>query len=219
MIIPVRKKSTISRNQAAYFLIAIGTVAAICAIFLLVNGHRAAVQAPNNGQAGSSSTKPSARSVAHYQVAPDVPKYISIPAIKLSTTRVMQLGLTKNNQIAVPNNIYDAGWYNQSAKPGQPGATFIYGHVSSWQANGAFYNLKKLQPGDSVTITRGDNKTFTYKVVSSKVYPYDHVNMNQVLAPVDPSRPGLNLMTCAGQVIKGTSEFNERLVVFTSLAT
>ena len=28
---------------------------------------------------------------------------------------------------------------------------------------------------------------------------------------------GLNLMTCTGEAIAGTSEFNERLVVFTSL--
>jgi LPXTG-site transpeptidase (sortase) family protein len=117
------------------------------------------------------------------------------------------------------HQIYDAGWYNASAKPGQDGAMFIYGHVSSWQANGAFYNLKKLTAGDTITITRGDNATFTYKVVSSKIYPKDDVDMNAVLAPVDASKPGLNLMTCTGTVIKGTSEFSDRLVVFMSLVS
>jgi hypothetical protein len=41
--------------------------------------------------------------------------------------------------------------------------------------------------------------------------------MQQVLSSVNPDQPGLNLMTCTGQVIKGTSQFNERLVVFTTL--
>lgn len=41
--------------------------------------------------------------------------------------------------------------------------------------------------------------------------------MNKTLSPINSQTPGLNLMTCTGQVIKGTSEFNERLVVFTSL--
>ena len=41
--------------------------------------------------------------------------------------------------------------------------------------------------------------------------------MSQVLSPVNPTKPGLNLITCTGQVISGTSEFNERLVVYTSL--
>jgi LPXTG-site transpeptidase (sortase) family protein len=129
----------------------------------------------------------------------------------------MSLGVVKNNQIAVPDNIYDAGWYNGSAKPGQKGAMFIYGHVSSWKAKGIFYNLKKLKPGDSITVTRGDDSTFTYKVVTTKIYPYNNVDMKQVLAPADQNKPGLNLMTCTGKIIKNTSEFEQRLVVFTTL--
>jgi sortase A len=96
---------------------------------------------------------------------------------------------------------------------------FIYGHVSSWTADGVFYNLKKLVTGDDITITRGDNQTYTYKVVRSEVYPYNNVPMNTVLSPSNPKVPGLNLMTCTGSVIKGTSEFNERLVVYTNLVT
>jgi sortase A len=210
-------RKRISSKQFAYVLIIIGILAAGAAVFLLIRDHRSAVHTPGTNQSAPSSAKPKQAAVTSYQVAPALPKYINIPAAGVPTTRIVQLGLTKNNQIAVPDNIYDAGWYDQSAKPGQSGAMFIYGHVSSWQASGVFYNLKKLKAGDKMTITRGDNQTFTYQVVSSKIYPYNAVDMNQVLAPVDPSKQGLNLMTCTGQVIKGTSEFNERLVVFTSL--
>jgi hypothetical protein len=45
----------------------------------------------------------------------------------------------------------------------------------------------------------------------------DSVPMNIVLTPTKSANSGLNLMTCAGSIIKGTSEFSERLVVFTSL--
>lgn len=166
-----------------------------------------------------SSERPSADEVNNYAVAPDLPKYINLPTIGVSKTRIIQRGLTKNNQIAEPDNIYDTGWYNGSAKPGQKGALFIYGHVSSWQANGVFYNLKKLKPGDKIYIVRGDNKQFVYQVVSLKTYNYKHVDMGQVLSPIDAGRPGLNLMTCTGQIMKGTSEFNERLVVFASLVS
>lgn len=132
---------------------------------------------------------------------------------------MLKLGLTSGGAIAVPDNIYDAGWYDKSSLPGQKGAMFIYGHVSSWTADGIFHDLKKLKAGDSVVITRGDNKKFTYRVISTKTYPYNKVDMNQVLSPIDGNETGLNLMTCTGQIIKGTSEFNERLVVFTSLAS
>jgi len=166
---------------------------------------------------GPSSAKPRQQTIDSYQVSPDLPRYIAIPSIKVTKTRVIQLGLGKNDQIAAPNNIYDTGWYKGSAKPGQNGAMFIYGHVSNWSANGIFYNLKKLHPGDKIIITRGDNKVFIYQVDSTRVYPYNKVPMQTVLAPTDSSKPGLNLMTCTGQIIKGTSEFNERLVVFTTL--
>lgn len=203
-------------------LIVLGIIMAVVAILLLLHDHRTEPQPPAGAQQSlhaPSSKKPPQAAISSYTVAPDLPKYIEIPAIQVPKTRIMQLRLMKNNEIATPHNIYDTGWYDDSAKPGQNGAMFIYGHVSNWKADGVFYNLKKLQPGDTVTITRGDNKMYTYKVVSSKIYLHDKVDMSQVLLPIDPNKPGLNLMTCTGQVIKGTSEFSERLVVFTSLAS
>jgi sortase (surface protein transpeptidase) len=166
-----------------------------------------------------SSTKLSSKSVASYSVPAADPKYISIPAINISNVPVLRLGLMSDGVIATPDNIYETGWYDGSSLPGQLGAMFIFGHVSSWTADGVFYNLKKLIPGDTVTIIKGDNTVYTYSVVTSKVYPYKAVNMSQVLYPVNANDPGLNLMTCTGQVISGTSEFNERLVVFTSLVS
>ncbi len=206
------------RSRAGAVLIIVGMALGLVAIGLFVQSRHGEPEPPPGAvqTAAKSSVKPSTTQIASYNVSPDLPKYIAIPNIGLRQSRIIQLGLVKN-EITVPDNIYDAGWYDGSSKPGQPGAMFIYGHVSSWKANGIFYNLKKLRPGNTITITRGDNTTYTYQVVSSKVYSYNSVNMQEVLSPVDAGKPGLNLMTCIGQVIKGTSEFNERLVVFASL--
>lgn len=165
-----------------------------------------------------SSTKPSEDDLSNYKVAPDLPRFLNIPAIKVPKSRIIQLGVTKQNQIASPDNVYDAGWYKNSAKPGQAGAMFIYGHVSSWTANGLFHDLKKLKYGDKIFIEKGDGEVLVYSVDKLKTYPADKVDMNEVLAPVNQAAPGLNLMTCTGKVIKGTSEFDQRLVVFTSLS-
>jgi len=207
----------------SYGLLTVGVVGLLISGFLY-NHH--AGSPPDNLKVSSvdvapapSSVKPTVEAVASYNVAPTLPKYISIPSIGISNTRIIRLGILSNGQIATPDNIYDTGWYDASAKPGQNGAMFIYGHVSSWTANGIFYNLKKLQPGDDITITRGDNQIFTYQVITIKIYPYMNVDMSAVLSPIKPTLPGLNLMTCTGQVIAGTSEFNERLVVFTSLVS
>jgi sortase A len=214
-----RNKST---NLIAYSLLVVGIAGLIISGVLYV--HRS--NPPRDITIGSvdvtpapSSVKPTAAAIASYSVPPTSPKYISIPAIGITNTRIIRLGLLANGQIATPDNIFDTGWYDGSSKPGQSGAMFIYGHVSSWTADGVFYNLKKLKAGDDVTITRGDNQTYTYRVVTTKIYPYMSVDMNAVLSPINSSLPGLNLMTCTGQVIAGTSEFNERLVVFTSLVS
>jgi LPXTG-site transpeptidase (sortase) family protein len=211
-----------STNLLAYGLLVVGVAGLIISGVLYVHRSRP----PHNLTISSvdvtpapSSVKPTAAAVASYRVPPTSPKYISIPAIGITNTRIIRLGLLANGQIATPDNIFDTGWYDGSSKPGQSGAMFIYGHVSSWTADGIFYNLKKLKAGDDITITRGDNQTFTYQVVTTRIYPYMSVNMGAVLSSINPSVPGLNLMTCTGKVIPGTSEFNERLVVFTSLVS
>ena len=210
----------------AWFLIAIGL--ATLALAGLMYARRAGdtppplpqqLMAPGETAAPASIVKPSAKAVADYKVASALPKYIGIPAIGVSKARVLSLGLTSDDSIAVPTSGYDTGWYNGSAKPGQAGAMFIYGHVAGWNEGGVFYNLKKLKPGDKITVTRGDNTTYTYRVDSLKVYPVTNVDMNTVLSPTDPTRPGLNLMTCVWTVVNGKSEFNSRQVIFSSLVT
>jgi hypothetical protein len=38
--------------------------------------------------------------------------------------------------------------------------------------------------------------------------------MSALLSPINAGKPGLNLITCTGDVIKGTNDFTERIVVF-----
>jgi sortase (surface protein transpeptidase) len=91
----------------------------------------------------------------------------------------------------------------------------IDGHVSGGNVPGIFYDLKKLTPGMTLSVERGDGKILTYRVVKSVSYDYQNVDMHAVLSPVNPHTRGLNLITCDGQVMKGGGNFDKRLVVFT----
>lgn len=165
------------------------------------------------------STKPiSTYSLASYQVAPTLPRYIMIPKLGVDA-RVLSVGVTKTGALATPYNVFDTAWYNLSAKPGQPGAMLIDGHVSSWTAHGVFYGIKSLVGGDIIKIERGDGTIYTYKVVRDQVYPSGNVNMKAAVTPIVPGQPGLNLITCTGDVIPGTSKFNERVIVFATLVS
>jgi len=151
----------------------------------------------------------------NYTVAPDAPRYIYIDKIAVKAV-VRPMGLTKDSAIQAPGNVHDAGWYTGSAKPGQPGAMLIDGHVANWATMSVFHNLKSLAPGDIVTIERGDGTKLHYRVVTSQSFPVDKVDMNAAMAPINGAAPGLNLITCDGDVVHG-NEFDRRLVVFTQL--
>jgi sortase (surface protein transpeptidase) len=160
-----------------------------------------------------STTKPVVGAFASYTVAANLPRYIFIPRLSVQAI-VRPLGLTTNGQLATPDNVYDSGWYTKSSTPGQPGVMVIDGHVSSWTTNGVFYGLKTLQPGDIIQIERGDGATVNYSVVKKQVYAYQQVDMVALLSPIYAGKPGLNLITCTGDVIKGTNDFTERIVIF-----
>ena len=157
--------------------------------------------------------KPTYQSLASYTVPANNPRYIKIPSLGVNA-RILNVSTDKNGALKTPNNVFDTAWYNQSNLPGEPGAMLIDGHVSSWTSHGVFYGIKKLVGGDSISITRGDGKVFNYSVVSTKIYDVNNVDMKAAVTPIDSTVPGLNLITCGGKVKPGTSEFNERVIVF-----
>lgn len=170
----------------------------------------------NHGQAtgdNPSTQPPAADYFDSYQVGPDKPRYIFIPKIDVKTV-VQPVGLTEAGAVGTPYNIYFTGWYSGSAKPGQPGAMLIDGHVAAWKTKGIFYDLAKLQPGDKLKIERGDGKIFNYQVRLTKTYPVDKLDMAKLLSPIDPAKPGLNLITCAGAIEQASGHFTDRTVIF-----
>jgi len=160
-----------------------------------------------------STIKPTARAVADYVVAPTLPRYLIIPKLGVNA-RILSVGLNAQGAVGTPDNIYDTAWYDQSAQPGQQGATLIDGHISSWTANGVFYGLKTLLPGDSIDVQSGNGAVFTYQVVKTQIYDANDVDMAAAMVSINPSKSGLNLISCTGDVIQGTNDFNERVVVF-----
>ncbi len=159
---------------------------------------------------------PPPTAVKTYQVAPDLPKYIEIPKLNVKA-RVKSLSVNAKNELQAPNSIYDAGWYNGSAKPGDgpgSGAAVIDGHVHGPTQPGIFVNLKKLVAGDIITITRGDNKVISYKVVKTQNYEAANLDIGNALTSAIPGQSALNLITCGGPYDKASGEYTQRTIVF-----
>ncbi len=170
----------------------------------------------NNTSLPPSEVKPPESGMGSYQVAPNLPKYLKIPKLSVSTL-VKPLGVTSSNELKAPANIYDTGWYDASAHPGDPGslgAVLIDGHVHGPTLPGVFANIKKLVAGDTIEITRGDNQVFTYKVVKVQNYDASTIDMGMMLSSVQPGLPGLNLITCGGPFDRKSGEYTQRTAVF-----
>ena len=167
----------------------------------------------NINHAVPSTIKPTAGAIASYVVAPTLPRYLIIPKLNVDA-RILSVGVNSQGALETPGNVYDTAWYKESAQPGQLGAMLINGHISSWTTHGVFYGLKTLQPGDAIDVQGGNGAIFTYQVVKTQVYDANNVDMATAMVSINPSKPGLNLISCAGDVISGTSEFNERIIVF-----
>lgn len=150
-----------------------------------------------------------------YRVAADLPRALYIPKID-AKARIVHMGITRDGAIAAPASIFDAGWYKESAKPGQPGAMFVDGHVHGPTQSGVFFELKKLQAGDKIQVERGDGTMFTYSVVKTEKYTADNVDMGVALNSAVAGKPALNLMTCAGKY-SVENGYDQRLVVFAVL--
>lgn len=163
-----------------------------------------------------SSVKPSVATVASYHVSPNIPRYIDIPALNVHS-EVLSEGVSGDGQLQVPWDIYDTGWYNASAQPGQNGAVLIDGHSGIDGMHGVFYQLGSVVVGDQIIITQGNGQKFTYKVVKTQIVNSQHVNMQSMVVSINPNVPGLNLITCTGEQIPGTDQLNERVQVYAIL--
>ncbi len=217
----------VNRHLPQLLLLVAGSLLVIGLVIVLqqaVDNHRAqaaaqkAIALANAGKPSPApaTIKPSQQAVASYSVPPSRPRYLIIPTLAVKA-RILPVGLTKSNAIGSPANVYDTAWYNASSLPGRPGAMLVDGHVSSWTTHGVFYAIKNLTKGDVIKVERGDGATYSYTVVKSQVYASNNIDSATLLAPINKNAPGLNLVTCAGDVIKGTNEFNKRIVVYATL--
>ncbi len=140
-------------------------------------------------------------------------RYITIDAIDVHA-RVVSVGVLKDKRMQSPSNVFDVGWFTKSALPGNDGAVVMDGHISSEKTKGVFYRLKDLKKGDKVKVELGSGKTVSYEVVKSEIQDVDKIDMAKVQKPIE-GKKGLNMISCTGKVIKGTREFDKRIVVFT----
>lgn len=158
-------------------------------------------------------TTPQVDVLSSYTVAADQPRALYIQKLGIAA-RIKPMDTTTDGSIQTPKNIYDAGWYTRSAKPGEPGATFIDGHASGASRQGLMAYLDTLKNGDTIEIEKGSAEKLKYKVVHVETVPLDAVDMQKALSVYGGAEKSLTIMTCTGTWIPEKLTYDKRAIVY-----
>lgn len=156
--------------------------------------------------------EPTASEISEYVVAPDKPRYFSIPEINVINARVVEVGTKSDGSIDTPYNIYDTGWYTSSALPGETGVSIIDGHGGA-PGIGVFGSLPKIKPGTEVSIVMGDGRSFTYRIVDTATKALGteaNEYMQTAFTSPEKGKPSLTLITCTGDYWLSSRTYSHR---------
>jgi len=145
-----------------------------------------------------------------------VPIRIRIPSIEVDAS-VVDVGLGKTGNMAVPLSYSDAGWYRYGPKPGEAGSAVLDGHIDNgFGLPAVFARLKELKEGDDIYIETKEGETLHFVVETAETYDVAHVPLEKLFNRDDTAR--LNLVTCEGEWLAEEKMYDERHVVYAVLS-
>lgn len=120
---------------------------------------------------------------------------------------------------------HEGFWLRYGAVPGTPGTTTIAGHLDDTAGRpAAFWNIRQLHTGDTVSITRAsDGVVATYKITEIDIWSLAQANTKANIARIYGANGGadgvsrITLITCTGHW--NGYEYDHRFVAFGVLQT
>jgi sortase A len=144
-----------------------------------------------------------------------VPVQINIPILSVSA-KVEQVGIDKDGNMDIPKDFNNTAWYSPGPKPGETGSAVIDGHVDTPTGEPAvFAKISTLKNGDNIEVIDQNNVKHTFEVTKVADYDLATIPLEEIFS--SKTRPGLNLITCAGTFDKSKKMYDKRTVVYSKL--
>ena len=126
----------------------------------------------------------------------------------------VQPAVTRDGELAVPENVQHVGWWDGSARAGDAfGNTVIAGHVdSATDGLGFFARLLDAKKGETVTLRGPDGHHLAYTITSVRTIKKDALATGSA-AFDQTGDPHLVLITCGGAYRKGDGGYDSNVVV------
>lgn len=159
---------------------------------------------------------PPAAAPAPVPMRRSIPTQVRIPKIDVQSS-LMSVGLNHDGTVQVPPLAHPqtAGWYRFGSTPGETGPAVLLGHVDGYGQKGAFYDLKKLAPGDEVDVDRTDGTTARFRIVRVDEVSKDHFPTQAVYGDTDT--PQLRLITCGGSFDRAEGSYLDNIIAYANL--
>ena len=144
--------------------------------------------------------------------ADSTPAGLEVPSIGVRTTGLVDLGLTPEGKMEVPDDAMTAGWYGLGPVPGEPGPSVIAAHVNYKKVDGLFARLHEVAAGDAITVTRADGGVVAFTAYRVERYAKAAFPTQDVYGNTDG--PELRLVTCGGEFDQASGHYRDNIVVF-----
>ncbi|MFG1883483.1 class F sortase [Micromonospora sp. NPDC049102] len=213
------------RDRGALAALAAGVAALTVATLVACNsqpaGNVGVQEATALASASPSTAAPTAAVPPVPVIAGDLPAGAEIvPPVRLViseigvTATVNAVGINaRTNEFEVPPSVDQVGWYRYG--PGleaDAGSVVIAGHVdSATQGKGAFFRLRELDQGDTLTATGSDGRARRYQVVAREEYAKTRIPLDRYFAR--DGKPRLTLITCGGPFDAKARKYRDNIVV------
>ena len=130
------------------------------------------------------------------------PIALEIPEIDV-VSEVVPVGVDSNQQVVIPEDISQVGWYRFGATPGTGiGSSVIVGHRDGRNYGvGAFYDLGRLGIGDPISVTNEAGTQITYEVTGVESISKSKLPFRELFR--ETGEETLTLISCIGYFEQG----------------
>ena len=130
------------------------------------------------------------------------------------SANIVPVGVDATGALETPTLWTQAGWFDSGTRPGGVGNMIINGHYDdNYGRPAAFWELKSLKVGDTVSVQDSFSRLYTYRVIDSKYIDINDPNRAQIYDSKTQGKALLTLITCGGVWIPSQHNYNMRLVV------
>jgi hypothetical protein len=164
-------------------------------------------------QTASTGTEP-APALAPVKLDGPPPTLLELPFGGGITAPIDPVGVSPEGELGIPGDPNRLGWWDGSAAPAAgTGTVVVDGHVDSARyGDGFFVNLRRLTPGDAITLTDAAGGLTRWTVTAVGEYPSTALADSGVFDQV--AEPRLVLITCGGAFDRVAHAYANNLVVY-----